>query len=101
MVIGIVLGAVIWLLFELNKTKAKSDFSWSEFIKRNYIPFITNLITGLTILWFKEDIKDILPITKVYSVIIGLSGQAMFKKIIGVFDKNIETHIGINKSSNE
>lgn len=95
------MGAILWLLFELNKTKSNPDFTWKEFIKRNYVPFITNLIAGLTILWFREDIKDFMPITKIYSVIIGLSGQALFKKVIGVFDKNIETHIGINKSSNQ
>lgn len=101
MVIGIVLGASIWLLLELNKTKSNPDFSWSEFIRRNGLPFITNISLGLTILWFKDDIKDIFPITKAYSVVIGLSGQAIFKKLIGIFDRNIETYIGINKSSNE
>ena len=99
MVIGIILGSIIWLLFELNKTKSKQDFTYQKFVQLNYIPFLTNLICGLTILWFKDDIKDIMPITKIYSVIIGLSGQAMFKKIVGIFSKNIETHIGINKPS--
>lgn len=96
MVIGVLLGSIIWLLFELNKGKSKQDFSYSKFVKLNYIPFLTNLVCGLTILWFKDDIKDIMPITKVYSVLLGLSGQGLFKKIVGVFSKNVETHIGIN-----
>jgi hypothetical protein len=98
MVVGIILGAIIWLLFELNKGYKKEDFTYSKFVSLNWIPLLTNLICGLAILWFKEDINEFMPITRVYSVIIGLSGQAIFKKIVGVFDKNIETKIGVNKS---
>lgn len=98
MVIGVILGAIIWLLFELNKGYSKPDFSYKKFIQLNWIPFFINLVCGLTIIWFKEDVKDIIPITKVYSIVIGMGGQGLFKKIIGIFNKNIETHIGINKT---
>jgi hypothetical protein len=97
MVIGIILGAIIWLLFELNKALQKSDFNVSKFILLNWLPLLTNLICGLTILWFKEDIQEYFIFNKVSSVILGMSGQAIFKKIIGIFDKNIETKIGLNK----
>lgn len=97
MVIGVIIGAVIWLLFSLNKIYNKPEFNVSKFILQNWLPFLLNLICGFTILWFKEEIKEIMPITKVYSVIIGMSGQAMFKNVVGIFNKNIETKIGINK----
>ena len=84
-------------MFELNKAFAKPEFNWSKFILLNWLPFSLNIICGLTILWFKEDIKDILPITKVYSVILGMSGQGIFKKIVGIFSKNIGTKFGINE----
>lgn len=97
MVIGILLGAILWLMFELNKALVKQEFNWSKFIILNWLPFSLNIICGLTILWFREEIKDILPITKVYSVILGMSGQGIFKKIVGIFSKNIGTTIGINE----
>ena len=99
MVTGVVLGAIIWLLFELNKAYKKPDFDWNKFVHLNWIPFILNLICALTILWFKEEIKDILPVTKAYSVIIGMSGQGIFKKIVGIFDKKIGTKLGINEKN--
>jgi hypothetical protein len=101
MIIGVILGAIILLLFELNKAYALPQFTLKEFVKKNLLPFIVNLVCSLTILWFKDDIKDIMPITKVYSVIIGMSGQALFKKVVGVFDKNIQTKLGINKNKEE
>lgn len=96
MVIGIFIGAIIWLLFELNKAYKKSDFVIKKFIELNWLPLIINIVCGLTVLWFKDEIKDILPMTKVNSVILGISGQGMFKKIIGIFDKRIETKFGMN-----
>ena len=99
MVIGIILGAFIWLLFELNKALQKSDFNVSKFILLNWLPLLTNLVCGLTILWFKEDIQEYFIFNKVSSVILGMSGQAIFKKIVGIFDKNIGTKIGINKTN--
>lgn len=97
MILGIFLGAVILLLFELNKALKKPEFNTSKFILLNWLPLLTNVTCGLTIVWFKDDISDILEITKVSSVLLGLSGQALFKKIIGIFDKNIETKLGLNK----
>ena len=97
MILGVFIGAIIWMLLSLNKVYHKTDFLWSKFILTNWLPFLINFICGLTILWFGEEIKEILPLTKVNTVIIGFSGQALFKKIVGIFDKNIETNIGINK----
>ena len=99
MVIGIILGAFIWLLFELNKALQKSDFNVSKFILLNWLPLLTNIICGLTIFWFKEDIQEYFIFNKVSSVILGMSGQAIFKKIVGIFDRNIETKIGLNKAN--
>ena len=99
MVIGIFLGAFIWLLLELNKALVKPDFSWSKFILLNWLPFSLNITCGLTILWFKDDIQDVFPMTKAYSVVVGMSGQGLFKKIVGIFNKKIETVVGINEEN--
>lgn len=97
MILGIFLGAVILLLFELNKALKKPEFNTSKFILLNWLPLLTNIVCGLTIIWFKEDIEGMFEVTKASSVLLGLGGQALFKKIIGIFDKNIETKLGLNK----
>jgi len=97
MVIGIIIGAVIWLLFELNKAVVKEDFSFKKFLKLNTLPAITNLVCGLVILWVKEDITDYFIVTKFSSILLGMAGQGIFKKISAIFNKNIDTHIGVNK----
>lgn len=99
MIIGIIVGALLWLLLELNKAVKKEEFSFKKFLKINTIPAVTNLFCGLAILWMEDDIKEHIIITKYSSVMIGMFGQAFLKKLTSVFDKNIGTHIGINKSS--
>jgi len=97
MVMGVVIGAVLWLMFSLNKVYSKPEFLWSKFILSNWLPFVINIACGLVILWFREDISDQFPITKATSVVLGLSGQAIFKKMVGMFDRRIETHLGLNE----
>jgi hypothetical protein len=96
MIVGVILGAMIMLLLELNKGLAKNDFSWSWFFKINLIPFVVNILIGIVCIWAKDDLKDIYPITAFSSVMLGMSGQATFKKITAIFDQNTETKLGIN-----
>lgn len=97
MVLGVVLGAVIWLLFEFNKALMLKDFSFKIFIKLNWVPAVTNLICGLVVIWAKDDITDYFVLTRFSSIILGMTGQGLFKKLVSIFDKNIETQIGVNK----
>lgn len=97
MVVGVLFGAVIWILFELNKGLAKQDFQYNKFFKLNAVPLVTNILCSLAILWSQEDIKDLFVVTKFSSVMLGMAGQGLFKKIYGIFEKNIETKIGINR----
>lgn len=96
MIIGVILGAMIMLLLELNKGLAKSDFNWGWFFKINLIPFVVNILIGIVCIWAKDDLKDIYPITALSCVMLGMSGQATFKKITAIFDQNTETKLGIN-----
>lgn len=96
MVIGVLFGAIIWLLFELNKGLTKPDFTYKKFVMLNIVPAITNLICGLVILWMREDIEDYFLVNKFSSVMLGLAGQGIFKKLYGIFSKDIETRVGLN-----
>jgi len=84
------------LLLELNKGLAKSDFKWKGFVRVNWLPLLINLLIGLTFILAKEDLKNIYPITFFSCVMLGMSGQATFKKITAIFDQNTETKLGIN-----
>jgi hypothetical protein len=99
MVIGVLIGAAIWLLLELNKAYKKEDFSYKRFLQLNWVPFVTNLSCGLAVVWFKDDIEQYFTVTKFSSVFLGMTGQGVFKKLVGLFDKNVETKLGINKPS--
>jgi len=90
-------GAFIYLLLGLNEVIKKSEFVWSIFFKENLIPTILNIICGAVLIYLRDKIGDILPITEVTAVFLGLSGQVLFKKIGKTFDPTIETLIGKNK----
>jgi len=97
MVLGVLFGAILWILFELNKGLKKQDFTYKKFVNLNLIPFVTNIACGLVILWAREDIEEYFVVTKFSSIVLGMAGQGIFKKIYGIFDRNIGTQIGINK----
>lgn len=94
---AVVLGAILWLLFELNKARTKEGYSFKTFIKLNWIPMSLNVVSGIVLVYSKDSFEDFLKVTTLVAVYFGFSGQALFKKISGVFDKRIATNIGINK----
>lgn len=98
MVIGVIIGTILWLLFEFNKAIVKPDYQFSIFIKLNTIPLLTNVVCAFTILWFRDDIKDYFEFTRFSSVMLGMMGQGVMKKLYSIFSVNIETYVGINKN---
>lgn len=89
------LGCLIYLLLQLNAALAAADFSWKTFLRFNGVATILNLVIGCTLVTAKADLVNIYPITFVSSVILGVSGQALFKKISGIFDKKVDTAVGL------
>lgn len=98
MVIGVIIGTILWLLFEFNKAIVKSDYQFKIFVRLNTIPFVTNLICAFIILWFKDDIKEYFEFTRFSSVMLGMMSQGIMKKLYSIFSANIETYVGINKN---
>jgi hypothetical protein len=95
--LGVLAGCVINLLFGLNDIFGKPEFSWKVFFKQNLFPTILNLICGAVLVWRKDDIANILPITALTAVFIGSTGQLIFKKLSKMFNDKVETYVGINK----
>lgn len=92
-------GCVIYLLLQLNSVFTLPDFKWGVFFKTNAIPAILNLAIGCVLVIIKDDLVNIYPITKVSAVILGVSGQAVFKKLSDIFDNKINTVVNIGNGT--
>jgi len=55
------------------------------------------VICGFVLVFAKDEIHDIYPLSFISSVILGMSGQFMFKKVAKIFNSDSETYFGINK----
>ena len=95
--IAVFLGSIVFILLQLNKIFSSTKFKWSIFIKMNIIAFILNIVTGFCLVWLKEDLINIYPITTISAFFLGVSGQSIFNKITEMFDKKVSTTIGINE----
>jgi len=92
--VAVLLGGLIYLLFQLNSAFAKNGFRWKIFIKKNIIPFILNLTIGFTLVYIREDLINIYPITMLSALLLGVSGQVILQKIQEIFDPEKRTFIG-------
>ena len=84
------------ILLSLNQEVVKSDFKWVCFLKVNWLSFIINMLIGVAFVLAKDDLTSLYPITFFSCFMLGLGGQSILKKITTMFDKNIETKVGIN-----
>ena len=99
-------GIIVLNLFRLNEAWAQETFSAKYFSKKNLIPAVITLITGIVINispdQFEVYINNIIPglnfkIGGFSMFMFGITGDVLLKKIIAVFDKDKETAIGLNK----
>jgi hypothetical protein len=93
--LAVLLGVVIYLLLQLNETVKAPEFNWKTWIKGIIIPTLLSIVTGCSFVWLKEDLVNIYPITPISALFLGVSGQAIFKKISGIFDKKVDTVVGL------
>ena len=96
MYVAVLAGAVIALLFGLNEALAKSEFKSGIFFRQNLGTTLLNIIFGCVLVFAKDEIVNIYPLTFISSVILGMSGQFAFKKIVKIFDGDSKTKLGIN-----
>jgi hypothetical protein len=76
---------------------AKDEFRSAIFLRQNLGSTLLNVICGCVLVFAKDEIHDIYPLSFISSVILGMSGQFMFKKVAKIFDNSSETLIGFNK----
>ena len=96
MYLAVFLGCLIYVLLQLNGVFALPEFKWTVFVKTNIVQTILNLVIGCSLVFVKDDLVNIYPITFFSALMLGISGQALIKKLSDAFDKNLPTVIGKN-----
>lgn len=94
--VAVLLGSIIFMGLQLNSVYTLPDFQWKVFIKTNWIPTVLNLIVGCSLVFIKDEIMNIYPITLLSALILGITGQAVIKKLTNAFDSKVDTIIGRN-----
>lgn len=94
--LAVLIGAFIYILMQLNGVLNLPHFKWSTFFKTNAIPAILNLIIGFALVYMRADIEKLYPITMLTALLLGVSGQLVFKKLQDTFDPGKKTFIGVN-----
>ena len=95
--VAIVVGALIALLISFNEALAKPDYKFATFIKQNLGSTLLNILCGGVLVFAKDEISAIYTITFISSVVLGMSGQFLFKKVAKVFNPEEPTFIGIKE----
>lgn len=88
-------GCLIYILLQLNGVYNDSKFRWKTYFRNNWIPTLLNLIIGCLLVYAKDDIANIYPITFVSAMMLGVSGQALIKKLSAIFDSKTDTIISL------
>jgi hypothetical protein len=95
--LAIIFGCFVFILLQLNGVFTLPSFTWKIFFKTNIIPTILNLVIGCSLVFIRLDIEKLYPITLLSAFILGISGQAILKKLTNMFDKTTDTLIGVNE----
>ena len=59
---------------------------------------ILNILCGGVLVYAREEIVSIYTITFISSVVLGMSGQFLFRKVAKVFNPEEKTFVGISES---
>lgn len=95
--LGVLIGAILYLVLGLNQALKLPDFSWKQFYKLNALETIINLMAGFLLVWQKDEVSRWLPFTGLVAVFVGMSGQLILKKVFKIFDTKVDTFIGWNE----
>jgi hypothetical protein len=93
--LAVLAGCLIYVLLQLNGVYNCPEFLWKTFFRGNLIPTILNLVIGCVLVYIREDMANIYPITLASSVMLGIAGQALIKKMTNAFDSKIDTVVGL------
>ena len=92
---AVLAGCLIYILLQLNGVYNHPEFLFKTFVRNNWIPTVLNLIAGCVLVYAKDDLVSIYPITFVSSLMLGVSGQALIKKLSVIFDSKVDTIVSL------
>ena len=95
LLLGLVLGALLYLAFNLNKAFPRRDFEWKKFIRKNLFSTVVNLLVGVIFIFAKDDLATVYPVTKISIAMVGFGGGALWHFVFGVFSKERPTAVGL------
>lgn len=93
--LAVIAGCFIYVLLQLNGVYNLPDFKVKTFVNTNWIPTLLNLIIGCVLVYAKDDLVSIYPITFVSAMMLGLGGQALIKKLSNVFNSKVDTVVSL------
>ena len=88
-------GCLIYILLQLNGVYNDPKFRWKIYVRNNWIPTVLNLVIGCILVYAKDDLTNIYPITFISSMMLGISGQALIKKLSAIFDSRTDTIVSL------
>lgn len=94
--IAILAGALLGILFKLNKAYTLPDFTGKSFLKLNWISTLINVVIGVILVYAKDEIEILYKITFISALVLGTAGQFVFKGIIDAASPGVSTAIGLN-----
>lgn len=95
--IFVILGAFCSLLLNLNEAVTLNNFSWKEFVKKNWLATATNVVLGCIIVACTYDDNALFEISKLSAFILGAVAQQFVKKLCNIFLVSKQTYVGFNK----
>ena len=93
--LAVLSGCLIYVLLQLNQVLNVPEFSWKLYFKTNVVPTVLNLVIGSVLVYAREDLVTIYPITFISAMMLGISGQALIKKLSNIFDSKVNTIVNI------
>jgi hypothetical protein len=93
--LGVFFGVLLYVLFSLNEAYTMPGFEWKIYIRQNWLVTLTNLAAGFVLVWRKDDLATFLPMTPLIALYLGVGGQTLLKRIFKMFDKKVDTVIGV------
>lgn len=88
-------GCLIYMLLQLNGVYLHPEFKFKIYVRNNWIPAVLNLVIGFILVFAKDDLINVYPITFVSAMMLGISGQALIKKLSAIFDSKTDTIVSL------
>jgi hypothetical protein len=95
--IAAIIGAILYMGFDFIGKKGDSVFE-----KRYIFTTIINILAGCALIWISQLKEGIMQVgwfdaARLIAVSFGVGGQKLFKSVVDMMDKKVETTIGLKK----